>query len=283
MGLARSRDLQVTGDICEASHVMPFTFAHPAAILPLRRSRFLQTVPLIIGSMVPDAPYFFPWRVAKYFLETHTLNSSFLVDVPMGMAFLVATLLLKEPLTILLPARARWTCLRSIERFYARPLHWPIALFSILIGAWTHIAWDSVTHQTGWTAERVAALSAPVSIFGWDTETSHLLQYLSSVFGLVVLALWFRSLLKRVPATVATDQSQPGAQWWLLGLIAFASVLIGVMRAWLASQVAPFSYYRLAYLLLTRTIGCFVVLYLIAGILVLLSRRRRPVLRPESP
>ena len=52
---------------------MPFTFAHPAAILPLRRSRFLQTVPLIIGSMVPDAPYFFPWGVAKYFYETHTL------------------------------------------------------------------------------------------------------------------------------------------------------------------------------------------------------------------
>ncbi|MEA3178736.1 MAG: hypothetical protein QOI59_2259 [Gammaproteobacteria bacterium] len=262
---------------------MPFTFAHPAAILPLRRSRFLQTVPLIIGSMVPDAPYFFPWRVAKYFFETHTLSASFLVDVPLGMAFLVATLLLKEPLTILLPVRARWTCLRSIERFYARPLHWPIALFSILIGAWTHIAWDSVTHQTGWTAERVAALSAPVSIFGWDTETSHLLQYLSSVFGLVVLALWFRSLLKRVPATVTTDQSRPPAQWWLLGLIAFASVLIGISRAWPAWQLGSSSYYRLAYLLLTRTIGWFVALYLTAGIIVLLSRRRRPVLRPESP
>ncbi len=195
---------------------MPFTFAHPAAILPLRRSRFLQTVPLIIGSMVPDAPYFFPWGVAKYFYETHTLVSSFLVDVPLGMAFLMATLLLKEPLTILLGARARYTCLRSIERFYERPLHWPIALFSILIGAWTHIAWDSVTHQSGWTAERVAALSAPVSIFGWDTETSHLLQYLSSIFGLVVLALWFRSLVNRVPRSVAADPSRPGAQWWLL-------------------------------------------------------------------
>jgi uncharacterized membrane protein YfcA len=283
MGLARSRDLQVTGDICEASHVMPFTFAHPAAILPLRRSRFLQTVPLIIGSMVPDAPYFFPWRVAKYFLETHTLNSSFLVDVPMGMAFLVATLLLKEPLTILLPARARWTCLRSIERFYARPLHWPIALFSILIGAWTHIAWDSVTHQTGWTAERVAALSAPVSLFGWDTETSHLLQYLSSVFGLVVLGLWFRSLLKRVPAKAATDPSPPGAHWWLLVLLGLASLSIGGSRAFLAWHAGVGTYYRLAYLLLTRTIGWFAALYLTAGIIVLLTRRRRPALRPESP
>jgi hypothetical protein len=261
---------------------MPFTFAHPAAILPLRRSRFLQTVPLIIGSMVPDAPYFFPWRVARYIFETHSLSSSFLVDVPLGMAFLIATLLLKEPLTILLGPRARWTCLRSIERFHARPLHWPIALFSILIGAWTHIAWDSVTHQTGWTAERVAALSAPVSIFGWDTETSHLLQYLSSVFGLMVLALWFRSLLKRVPAAVGSDQSRPRAMWWLLALIAITSVSIGVSRV-LAAWHPGLSYYRLAYLLLTRTIGWFVALYLTAGVLVLLSRRRRPLLRPESP
>ena len=263
---------------------MPFTFAHPAAILPLRRSRFLQTVPLIIGSMVPDAPYFFPWRAARYLLETHTLSSSFLVDVPLGMAFLIATLLLKEPLTILLGARARYTCLRSIERFLERPLHWPIALFSILIGSWTHIAWDSVTHQTGWTAERVAALSAPVSIFGWDTETSHLLQYLSSVFGLVTLALWFFSLLKRVPDEVASDPGRPGAQWLLLALLAFASLAIGGSRAWLAWQTgAAVSYYRVAYLLLTRTIGWFVALYLVAGILVMLSRRRRPVLTPESP
>jgi hypothetical protein len=260
---------------------MPFTLAHPAAILPLRRFRFLQTVPLIIGSMVPDAPYFMPWWAGRNIPETHTLSTSFTVDLPMGMAILIATLLLKEPLTILLGARARYTCLRSIERFQERPLHWPIALFSILIGAWTHIAWDSVTHQTGWTAERVAALSAPVSIFGWDTETSHLLQYLSSVFGLVVLALWFWTLLKRVPDRVARDSSRPGAQWWLLGLLALGSMAIGGSRAW-AAWHAGNSYYHIGYLLLTRTIGCFVALYLAAGLIVLFSRRR-PLLTPESP
>src|SRR3569833_910506 len=277
-----SQDLRVTGLICDSYRVMPFTFAHPAAILPLRRSRFLQTVPLIIGSVVPDAPYFFPYRFARYFSDTHSLSSSFLVDVPLGVAILVVTLLLKEPLTILLGARARYTCLRSIERFYERPLHWPIALFSILIGTWTHLAWDSVTHQSGWTAERVAALSAPVSIFGWDTETSHLLQYLSSIFGLVVLALWFRTLLNRVPPKVATDQSRPGAQWWLLELIGVTSLASGLSRAWLAWQVGGSSYYRLSYLLLTRSIGWFVALYLVAGIIVMLSRRR-PMLTPESP
>jgi hypothetical protein len=258
---------------------MPFTFAHPAAILPLRRSRFLQTVPLIIGSLVPDLPYFFPARIGRAaFPDTHTLYGSFLTDLPLGMTLLVLTLLLREPLTVLLGARVRWICLRSIERFNARPLHWPIALLSILIGSWTHIAWDSFTHQTGWTAMRVAALSAPISLFGWDTATSHLLQYVSSVFGLVILAIWFRSLVVRVPAAVVQDQSRPRARWLVLAMISFASLLVGVSRAYLAWHTG--SFYQLSYLLLTRTIGWFVVLYLAAGLLALLSRRLEPAPAP---
>jgi len=253
---------------------MPFTFAHPAAILPLRRSRFLQTVPLIIGSLVPDVPYFFPTRFGREFPDTHTLYGSFSICLPMGVALLVLTLILREPLTVLLGARARWICLRSIERFNARPLHWPIALLSIVIGSWTHIAWDSVTHQTGWTASRVAALSAPISVFGWDTATAHLLQYVSSVFGLVVLALWFRSLLGRVPAAVVQDQARPGARWLVLATISCTSIAIGVWRAYLAWNAS--SYYHLGYLLLTRTIGWFAVLYLAAGLITLLSRRLEP-------
>lgn len=249
---------------------MPFTFAHPAAVLPLRRSRFLQTIPLIIGSLVPDVPYFFPTRIGRAMPDTHTLYGSFSICVPLGMALLILVLILREPLTVLLGSRARWICTRSIERFNERPLRWPIAVLSILIGAWTHIAWDSVTHQTGWTAARVAALNAPVSIFGWDTETSHLLQYVSSVFGLAVLAIWFRALLKRVPQAVVANQPQPRARWWVLALIVIAALLIGVSRAFLAWHSG--SYYRLGYLLLTRTIAWFAVLYLAAGLVALMLK-----------
>jgi hypothetical protein len=268
------KDLQAAGDICESFAVMPFTFAHPAAILPLRRSRFLQTVPLIIGSLVPDVPYFFPMRLGRAFPDTHTLYGSFSMCLPLGMALLISTLLLREPLTVLLGARARWVCLRSIERFTARPLRWPIALLSILIGSWTHIVWDSFTHQSGWTAMRVAALSAPVSLFGWETSTSHLLQYVSSVFGLLVVAIWFRRLVLRVPAAVCEDPSRPRASWFVLTMLSCVSLLIGVLRTYLAWNES--SYYHLGYLLLTRTIGSFVVLYLAAGIVTLLSRRLEP-------
>ena len=121
---------------------------------------------------------------------------------------------------------------------------------------------------------RVAALNAPISVFGWDTEVAHLLQYVSSVFGLGVLAIWFRSLLGRVPARVVEDQSRPRASWLVLGLVMGASLLIGVSRAYSAWHAG--SYYHLGYLLSTRTISWFVVLYLAAGVVTLLSRRLEP-------
>src|SRR5262245_10831141 len=127
---------------------MPFTFAHPAAVLPLRRFRFLQTVPLIIGSIVPVLPYFLPDRWGRTaFPDSHTLYGSFQICVPLGMALLILLLLLREPLTVLLGPRLRWLFLGSLERFSERPYCWPIALLSLLVGTWTHIIWDSFTHE----------------------------------------------------------------------------------------------------------------------------------------
>jgi Domain of unknown function (DUF4184) len=249
---------------------MPFTFAHPAAVLPLRRSRFLHPAPLIIGSLVPDAPDYFPVAVSRTLVDTHTLYGSFAICLPWGMAFLILMLMLRHPLTVLLSARARWICLRSMEEFTERPFHWPVAFLSILIGSWTHIAWDSFTHQSGWTTARITVLSAPVSILGWQTYTSHLLQYVSSMLGLVVVGVWLGAVLRRVPPEVSADASRPQARWLVLAMIGSVAMLIGISRAFLEWHSG--SYYYLGYLLLTCTIGWFAVLYLAAGVLATYSR-----------
>jgi len=257
---------------------MPFTFAHPAAILPLRRFKFLQTVPLVIGSLTPDVPHFLPYKWAALFSDTHSIYGSFVICLPLGMAILLLTLLTREPLTILLGPRLRWLAQRSVSRFFESPLHWPIALFSVLVGTWTHLAWDSFTHPAGWTTLRVPALSAPVAIFGWQTETYHLLQYLSSVFGLVVLALWLRGMLARVPATVRADASGSRGRWIVLALILCIALSIGATRAIWSLNAGL--YYRTGFLFLTRSIGWFLAMYLLAGIVVVLGRR--PQWEPAS-
>lgn len=250
---------------------MPFTLAHPAAVLPLRRLRLLRTVPLIIGAMAPDTPYYLPWRIAKHVPDvTHTLVGTFTLDLPLGLLLLLCVWLLRAPLAAPLGPRARAKCLAAMERFGNRPLNWALAPLSILIGAWTHLAWDSFTHVDGWMVQRIPALSAPVAFFSYTGPLCHLLQYVCSVFGLAVMAVWFALL--PVPAAGNGERSAGGPL--LLGAIFVAAAAVGgyVTMENVGWHLAHS--YRLIYLLLTRTAAFFAAFYTLAGIVVLAGRRR---------
>jgi hypothetical protein len=248
---------------------MPFTLAHPAAILPLRGLRYLRTVPLIIGAMTPDLPYFVPARFGLLGPETHSVTGSFTTCLALGYAALGCVFLLRRPLTALLSARARWLCLTALAPFSRRPLEWALASVSIIIGVWTHLLWDSFTHNDGWIVRRVAALSAPLSFGGYSGTVCHVLQYLSSAFGLAVLALWYW----RLPAPPAAPAG-PGAPRSSVGpvlvLVAAAAILIGGVQATQAFSQMPVVY-RTLDIFLTRSLAWFAVLYLVAGTVVTLE------------
>lgn len=258
---------------------MPFTLAHPAAVLPLRRVPLLMTVPLIIGAVAPDIPYYFPASIAQYIPhQTHTLHGTFTVDVPMGMAVLTILWLLRVPLTAPLGARTRMLCCMALQRFGSRPRHWALAPLSILIGAWTHVLWDSFTHPEGWMVQRIALLRVPVTI-GWYTgELCHVLQYLSSVLGLAALAIWF--LRRPVPSAMDEPRARAGGLILIAALLLAAAAPAGIE---VHRDVIPHitSKYRIFYLVLTRMLAWFALFYTIAG-LVIARVSRLPVRRPVS-
>jgi hypothetical protein len=252
---------------------MPFTLAHPAAVLPLRRLRLLRTVPLIIGAMTPDVPYYMPWRVAKYLPDvTHTLLGTITLDLPIGLLLLFFVWLLRAPLVAPLGPRERAKCATAMERFGSRPLNWALAPLSILVGAWTHLAWDSFTHADGWMVQRIPALSAPVSFFSYTGQLCHVLQYACSVFGLAVVAIWF--FLLPVPAPAAGNWERSAGGPLLLAAIFVAAAAVGgcVTMVHLGWHLGPA--YRLIYLLLTRTTAFFAAFYLLTGLVILAGRRR---------
>jgi hypothetical protein len=252
---------------------MPFTLAHPAAVLPLRRLRLMRTVPLIIGAMTPDVPYYLPWRIAKHLPDvTHTLLGTITLDLPIGLLLLLCVWLLRAPLVAPLGPRARARCAAAIERFGSRPLNWVLAPLSILVGAWTHLAWDSFTHADGWMVQRIPALSAPVSFFSYTGQLCHVLQYACSVFGLAVLAIWFFLLPVPAPPPGYGERS-PGGPALLAAIFVSAAAVGGfVTMVHLGWRLGPS--YRLIYLLLTRTTAFFAALYLLAGVVILAARRR---------
>ena len=254
---------------------MPFTLAHPAAILPLRGFRYLRTAPLIIGALVPDLPYYVPAGVGRLLPETHSFAGSFTIDLALGCGALALVFLLRRPLTALLSPRARWLCLTALAPFSVRPREWLFAPLAILLGIWTHLLWDSFTHLDGWMVHRVAALSAPVTIGSYNGTVCHVLQYLSSVFGLAVMAVWY-SRLSVPPATPASRESARSSSGPVLLLVVAAAILIGSVQATEFFQHTP-SVYRMLHIFVTRSLAWFALLYLVAGIIVTLEHAHERV------
>jgi len=247
---------------------VPFTLAHPAAILPLRGIRYLHTLPLILGAMSPDLPYYLPGSMQRNVPDTHAFEASFTICLALAYLLMIALFVLRRPLTALLAPRARWLCLRSLAPL-REPRGWLLAIPAIILGTWTHLLWDAFTHSDGWVVHRVAALSAPVTVGSYTGPLCHVLQYLSSVFGLTVLAIWYTRL--RAPARVHPDPHAPrSAVGPILLLAASAAVLIGAVQATVFLE-RTHEIYRSINLLLTHSLAWFAALYLVAGIIITLE------------
>jgi hypothetical protein len=122
---------------------------------------------------------------------------------------------------------------------------------------------------------RVAALSAPITFGSYTGTLCHVLQYVSSVAGLLILAIWYRRL--PTPTPVADP---PGAaalstsgRTVLLVMVCLVAAAVGTYRA---TQLAleGSSNYRVIYVLLTRSISWFVAVYLAVGLIVTFTRKK---------
>ena len=108
-----------------------------------------------MGSMAPDLTYYvsLPWLDPSDTLltRTHHASSVFWLDPLLALVLLVVFhVLLKRPVVALLPPAAAGRVWPSAERFTWRraTAAWWIAL-SLVIGAATHVAWDSLNGAFG--------------------------------------------------------------------------------------------------------------------------------------
>lgn len=186
---------------------MPFTLAHPAAVLPLQRAlgRWCVFSALVVGSMTPDFAYFAPLTVSGE--QTHSLGGLFWFCVPAGLAaLLVFHGLLKRPIVSLLPesvqaSLAPYTDSRSPRGGW----RWLPIVFCLAIGALTHIVWDAFTHRGAPAIEMFPVLNATVaSAGGHELRIYKLLQHGSTILGMAAVALCAWVWLRRNPGTPST-------------------------------------------------------------------------------
>ncbi|MFS8100918.1 DUF4184 family protein [Lentzea alba] len=146
---------------------MPFTLAHPAAVLPLRR--LLWFPGLVAGAVAPDVGYYLP------VLPTHDVLGGFLAAVVL---LLVGRLLLPS-LMALAPEFVRSRVSRPGD--FRQPA---VRAMSIVVGVLTHLLWDAFTQTDGWFVQRWDWMD--IAVVG-PHRLYNVIGYVSSLGGVAVL------------------------------------------------------------------------------------------------
>jgi hypothetical protein len=236
---------------------MPFTFSHPAVIIPLLYARqrypWLSATGLIAGSIAPDFEKFFRLKLASHY--SHTIASIFYFSCPVavGLSF-VFHLLVRQQLLAHVPAALYQRV--GQYRFFNWPSyfrqHYMGVLLSIIIGAASHLIWDSFTHTNTVVTRVVPDLDNAVWLGERAVPFLHLLAAASSLAGGVAIAwaVWMlpvrlagpvpsKSALYRYWGITILVAAALEVEWILLfhprllnmGITAISAIMVGIITA----------------------------------------------------
>ncbi|MDR2275559.1 MAG: DUF4184 family protein [Sphingobacterium sp.] len=215
---------------------MPFTFAHPALILPFRKisGRYISFTGLVMGSMIPDFEFFFKMRTGPNI--GHHFPGIFYLDIPLTfiLCFIFHEFVkrhLYSNLPIFLQQRLKKYASFNWGQYAVE--NTLVVIFSITLGIATHLFWDAFTHDDGFFVERIHLLNAQTSFLGGAFPIYAILQVMFSLLGLIAVG----SCIWNMPR--ANIQATTGyIQYWFL--IGFATLSFFVLRLFFLSHYDTF-------------------------------------------
>jgi hypothetical protein len=180
---------------------MPFTFSHPAIILPFARlkSSLISMSCLVVGSMTPDFQYFLQMKLSGRI--GHTWHGAFIVDLPLAVLLVfIFHLIVKRPLIDNLPVyfKSRLLALRDFDFFNGFKENTIGYLVCLQIGILSHIFWDSFTHANAYFVEHMEFLSWNIDYEGMPNRPLfRYVQHISTLIGGLILGLFFHHMPKQ--------------------------------------------------------------------------------------
>lgn len=210
---------------------MAFTVAHMAAALPFYHSqRWLCFEALLIGTMMPDLPYFLNTAVSVG-QQSHRWIGILSYCLPWGLLVFALWYWLLKPAAVALiqpwydfqyfdsqniqQSKASLPSgfgliIKQIPKLGLWLVFWLKVVLGLLLGATTHHIWDGFTHVDGFIAEQLEWLQYSVNInYLGDMTVARILQYLSSVMGLLLLFrfAWSRFTAQHVAGSYLNKQA----------------------------------------------------------------------------
>lgn len=239
---------------------MPFTFSHPALVLPFLRLRSasVSMSALVIGSITPDFEYFIKMKLSGRF--SHSLQGIFLLDLPIAIVICILFhQVVKRSLIDNLP-KFMFGRLFSLRNFGLLPYltqHYFAFILCLVTGITSHILWDSFTHSNSYFVNNIEILSAPVLVDGLpEFPLYRFLQHGSTLIGACCILIIF---LKMPPVDKSNNPSYKF--WTILFLIAilvftlraslgfeyFGDIVTCIISSGLVGLLVVSSYFRLSY------------------------------------
>jgi len=212
---------------------MPFTVAHAAAVLPLRRFNLVWSA-FIIGSMAPDFPYIV--GNVHYRELGHQFPGLVVFTIPASLfALWLFHDVIKRPVIQLMPAAMQERLRDQRGDFSFLPASRFLAILgSIVLGIASHLIWDSFTHAYSWPWRHSSFLQSWVRIpvLNHRVPMYSTLQYGSTIFGMLALAIWVWLWYRRSPLPSPAASNSPPKSYVGLAVAIFAvAAAAGAVRA----------------------------------------------------
>ena len=211
---------------------MPFTFSHPALVLPLAylSPRWVSLTGLIVGSITPDFEYFLRMRINTQF--SHYNWGVFWFDLPLGLGLcFVFHLLIRNALVANLPhfLQVRFSPYYTFNWWVHFQKHWWVIINSLLIGIASHLFWDRFTHEHAYFVDMFPVLNEHVVYHPYSFTWYRVIQHTSTITGALVIGLVVYKLPRHQPITHKISQQF----WWIVLLV---TLLIFVLRILLGTK-----------------------------------------------
>lgn len=203
---------------------MPFTFSHPAAILPFCKTNKIpvSVTGLVIGSMVPDFEFLFLLRESDYI--GHQWPGIILFNIPAAVAAaFIFHCMVRNSLILHLPQflQQRFSSFLSFNwKLYFRE-HYISFIVCAMAGAALHVFIDAFTHKDGFMASPAAFFQSDINLLIVSLPVYFFLQLLTSLAGALYL-LWF---VLRLPKEKSLQYNCRPVQYWLVYLISIPCIL----------------------------------------------------------
>ena len=204
---------------------MPFTFSHPALVLPATflPKRFYSLTGLVAGSVVPDFEYFL--RMSTRSDYSHTIPGMFWFDLPLGLVLaIIFHQIIRNPLIDHLPfsIRSRFADAREFHWMKYFRLNWFVVLVSVIVGTITHLFWDSFTHINGYFVQAIPLMFTDIDLLGYPFTLYRFLQHLSTVIGIILIAIAIYRMPKQIERV-----KRPIFNFWM-GAILISFAVVGL-------------------------------------------------------